>query len=204
VEPTAVAVFSAFESKRDDAVDLVKPIERFLFAISSGLYFPVVTAVSALCLYTLFLVGAAVGDIVLRIRHGSSGLAAYRKELEAEIAGGGEHLDARLERLLQMTELDANRRLDRVRFVIKVGPALGLMGTLIPMGVSLASLAEGNIPRMAGSMVTAFTATVAGLACGVVAYLIALLRESWTRAEIREMEFVTEIRAREATKTGGD
>ena len=46
------------------------------------------------------------------------------------------------------------------------------MGTLIPMGVSLASLAEGNIPKMAGSMVTAFTATVAGLACGVVLTLL--------------------------------
>jgi biopolymer transport protein ExbB/TolQ len=189
----------------DGAVDFVKTLERFLFAISSGLYLPVIAAVSVLCLYTLFLVGAAASDIFLRIRNGASELVAYRKKLEAEIARGSEHLDARLERLLQTAELDASRRLDRVRFVIKVGPALGLMGTLIPMGVSLASLAEGNIPRMAGSMVTAFTATVAGLACGVVAYLIALLRESWARAEIREMEFVTEIRAREATKaTGGE
>jgi biopolymer transport protein ExbB/TolQ len=66
------------------------------------------------------------------------------------------------------------------------------------MGVSLASLAEGNNPKMAGSMVTAFTATVAGLACGVVSYIIALLRENWARADIREMEFLTEVQAREA------
>lgn len=39
------------------------------------------------------------------------------------------------------------KKLDRIRFVIKVGPALGLMGTLIPMGISLAALAEGNIQK---------------------------------------------------------
>ena len=37
------------------------------------------------------------------------------------------------------------------------------------------------------------------LACGVVAYIIALLRENWARADIREMEFLTEVRAREAS-----
>ena len=180
-------------------MNVIGALERFLFAISSGLYLPVVGAVSALCIYTLWLLGALLGDTLIRLRKGSSQLNAYRRKLEQEITLGGEHVDARLERLLQTAELEASRRLDRVRFVIKVGPALGLMGTLISMGVSLASLAEGNIPKMAGSMVTAFTATVAGLACGVVAYIIALLRENWARADIREMEFLTEVRAREAS-----
>lgn len=179
----------------------VQSLERFLYAISSGLYLPVIASVSALCLYTLWLLGALGGDAYLRFRRGPADIAAYRKQLASEIANCGDHLDARLERILQAAELSASRRLDRVRFVIKVGPALGLMGTLIPMGVSLASLAEGNIPKMAGSMVTAFTATVAGLACGVVAYLIAVVRENWARAEIREMEFITEIAAREGAET---
>ena len=185
-------------------MNIVRALERFLFVLSSGLYFPVLAAVSALCIYTLWLLGALLGDSFIRLRRGSSQLDAYRGKLELEITRSGEHLDARLERLLQSAELEASRRLDRVRFVIKVGPALGLMGTLIPMGVSLASLAEGNIPKMAGSMVTAFTATVAGLACGVVSYIIALLRENWARADIREMEFLTEVRAREvsAPKSG--
>jgi len=74
-----------------------------------------------------------------------------------------------------------------------VGPALGLMGTLIPMGISLAALAEGNIPKMAGSMVTAFTATVAGLGAGVLAYLLALSRERWVRADVREMAHAAEL-----------
>ena len=35
------------------------------------------------------------------------------------------------------------RRLERSRFLAKVGPMLGLMGTLIPMGPALAGLASG-------------------------------------------------------------
>ena len=57
----------------------------------------------------------------------------------------------------------------------------------------LAALAEGNIPKMAGSMVTAFTATVAGLGAGVLAYLLALSRERWVRADVREMAHAAEL-----------
>lgn len=110
---------------------------------------------------------------------------------------GGNHLDARLERLLQEHELALIKRLDRVRFVIKTGPSLGLMATLIPIGIALAALAQGDIPKMAGSMVTTFTATVVGLGAGTVAYLIALAQEKWVRADLREMEFATEVALRE-------
>ena len=92
--------------------------------------------------------------------------------------------------------------LDRVRFVIKVGPSLGLMATLIPMGIALAALAQGDIPRMAGSMVTAFTATVVGLVAGTIAYLVALGREKWLRADLREMEFATALALRAASAEG--
>ncbi|MFO0753490.1 MAG: MotA/TolQ/ExbB proton channel family protein, partial [Thermodesulfovibrionales bacterium] len=95
--------------------------------------------------------------------------------------------------LLQMAELELVKSLDRVRFAIRVGPALGLMGTLIPMGISLSALAQGDMPKMAGSMVTAFTATVVGLACGIIAYLMSLAREKWVRADMREMEYLTEL-----------
>ena len=94
--------------------------------------------------------------------------------------------------MLQTAELAQIKSLDKIRFVIRVGPALGLMGTLIPMGISLSSLAQGDMPKMAGSMVTAFTTVVVGLACSVLAYLMSLVKEKWVRADLREMEFFTE------------
>ncbi|TCJ18934.1 MotA/TolQ/ExbB proton channel family protein [Parasulfuritortus cantonensis] len=177
-------------------MNLVSLIEQFLFQVASALYLPVIGAVSLLVFHVALSFGGLCHEAWER-RRPAPALARYRARLGEELAAAEPHLDARLERLLQGEELAATRRLDRIRFVVKVGPALGLMGTLIPMGISLAALAEGNIPKMAGSMVTAFTATVAGLGCGVAAYLIALVREKWLRADIREMEYLTEVAARE-------
>ena len=70
------------------------------------------------------------------------------------------------------------------------------MGTLIPMGISLSSLAQGDMAKMAGSMVTAFTTVVVGLGCSVAAYLMSLVKEKWVRADMREMEFMTELALR--------
>lgn len=108
-------------------------------------------------------------------------------------------LDIRLERFLQESELGIAKSLDKIRFAIRVGPALGLMGTLIPMGVALSALAQGDMPKMAASMVTAFTTTVVGLACGVAAFLMSLVKEKWARADMREMEYLTELSLRGAT-----
>ena len=175
---------------------LITTLEGLLYAVSSALYLPVIALVSGLSVYVVYLAGQLAADALARARNGSELLEGYATRLKAEALKDEAHLDARLERLLQWVESEAIGTLDRIRFVIKIGPALGLMGTLIPMGISLASLAEGNVPKMAGSMVTAFTATVAGLACGVIAYLIAMVRETWLRADLREMEFATELAAR--------
>ncbi len=183
-------------------MDVVRWLEGFLFQIASGLYAPVVVLVSALAVYTTWAFGSFLADAALRWRRGSADQAAFAVALESEQQAGGADVEARVEKLLRLHEIRAAARLDRVRFIIKVGPALGLMGTLIPMGVSLASLAEGNIPKMAGSMVTAFTATVAGLACGVLAYVIALLREKWVRTDLLEMEYLAETRMNQVAKPG--
>jgi biopolymer transport protein ExbB/TolQ len=69
------------------------------------------------------------------------------------------------------------------------------------MGISLSSLAQGDMPGMAGSMVTAFTTVVVGLACSVAAYLMSLVKEKWVRADMREMEYQTEMMLRRYTSS---
>lgn len=181
---------------------LLALVEGFLFQVANALLYPVMLSVAGLSIYVVWLLGVLVADGMKRRSAGSPRLAAYRSALDREVTTDLPHLDARLERLLQEQELALATALDRVRFVIKVGPSLGLMATLIPMGIALAALAEGDIPKMAGSMVTAFTATVVGLGAGTVAYLIALKREKWVRSDLREMEFATELAAREQSQPG--
>jgi biopolymer transport protein ExbB/TolQ len=179
-------------------------LETYLYVISTGLFYPVVLGLVALTLWMVFCLGAMLRDGMERRKGRSVAQEHYRRALAAELTEcqiqDDRHLDIRLERLLQEAELRLLKSLDRVSFAVRVGPALGLMGTLIPMGISLSSLAQGNLPRMAQSMVTAFTTTVVGLACGVAAYLMAMVREKWVKADMREMECATERQLREVVK----
>lgn len=179
-------------------MDLIPLIEHSLYEVSTALYLPVIGGCALLIAYMPIQLGMTLFDGWQRLRRRFPERQAFLADLAAlRHAKPADRSTARLaidvERLLQAHELLLSRRLDRIRFVIKVGPALGLMGTLIPMGISLAALAEGNIPKMAGSMVTAFTATVAGLGAGVVAYLLALSRERWAREDVREMAHAAEL-----------
>jgi biopolymer transport protein ExbB/TolQ len=59
-------------------------------------------------------------------------------------------------------ELDVQRRLDRTRLLVRAGPAIGLMGTLIPLIPGLAALAGGDVSTLASDLRDAFGATVVG------------------------------------------
>jgi hypothetical protein len=182
-------------------MQILAGLESFLYLISSVLLLPVVAGLVLLTFWVFLFSGAFLREYLDR-RHGiSTPLARYREKLSAALRGATErsNLDILAERLLQTAELALVKSLDKIRFVIRVGPALGLMGTLIPMGISLSALAQGDMPRMAGSMVTAFTTVVVGLACSVAAYLMSLVKEKWVRADMREMEYQTEMMLRRYT-----
>ena len=49
------------------------------------------------------------------------------------------------ERALVDYELAVQRSLDRTRLLVRAGPAIGLMGTLIPLIPGLAALAGGDV-----------------------------------------------------------
>ncbi|OEZ63276.1 MotA/TolQ/ExbB proton channel family protein [Duganella sp. HH105] len=172
----------------------VHSIETLLYSISTILYLPVLLGIAALVLHMLVCFGTFGAEWLERRRGVRVLVATARQEMAAVLTAqeGEPGLDARLERLVQRADANGVRRLDAVRFVVRVGPALGLMGTLIPMGISLAGLAQGNLPKMAESMTTAFTATVVGLACSVSAYVLSLVREHWLRTDLTEIAYVAE------------
>jgi biopolymer transport protein ExbB/TolQ len=77
--------------------------------------------------------------------------------------------------------------------IIRVGPSLGLIGTLIPMGTGLAALGQGDMTKLSSDLVIAFTTTVVGLAIGIVAYFFYTIRRRWVELDIKNMELATEI-----------
>lgn len=84
--------------------------------------------------------------------------------------------NARIEHALADYELAVQRRLDKTRLLVRAGPALGLMGTLIPLAPGLEALADGNVTSLAQDLKTAFGATVVGLLVGTVAFALTLWR----------------------------
>ncbi len=180
-------------------------IREILHLIAGLLIWPVMLGLIALSAATLFVIGAYLREVWERSRGRRAALAAARARLEAVAAEGGpDPIDLRLEKALQTEERALWGALSRLRLAVRVGPALGLMGTLIPMAYALKGLSEGNLPALASNMVTAFAATVIGLAISVIAYLIAASREAWVRSDTRELTFRAEelLRASGAPASG--
>jgi len=107
--------------------------------------------------------------------------------------GGDEKLPVRVEKLLQDYELLATKRLERTRILVRIGPMLGLMGTLIPMGPALLALTHGDVQTLANNLIIAFGTTVVGLLVGGVAFVISTIRERWYSQDLSDMAYVCEM-----------
>ena len=82
------------------------------------------------------------------------------------------------------------RRLERTRLLVRAGPALGLMGTLIPLSPALAGLAEGNVTELSENLRLAFSITVLGLLVGLLGFAISLVRDRLYGQDLSDLEFV--------------
>ena len=197
-------------------LSLLGILENGLFALGQVLRFPVMVLLWACVLSAVFLAGGCLVELVVRKRERFGfdlnawlrigpvlgGDDTRRRQLPASLralvadielrrsqgmlAGGG------LEHAVLSREEDVKRRLTAPRMLVKVGPSLGLLGTLIPMGSSLASLASGNLEAMAGQMVVAFTTTIIGLATGTLAYVVAAVRQGWVNETVYEQRYLAE------------
>jgi biopolymer transport protein ExbB/TolQ len=96
-----------------------------------------------------------------------------------------------VEHALADYELAVQRRLDRTRILVRAGPALGLMGTLIPLAPGLAALGHGDVSRLATDLRTAFAATTIGLLVGTVAFALTLMRTRVYSEDLTVLERAT-------------
>jgi biopolymer transport protein ExbB/TolQ len=95
---------------------------------------------------------------------------------------------AATERALVDYELAVQRTLDRTRLLVRAGPAIGLMGTLIPLIPGLAALAGGDVGTLAADLRDAFGATVVGLLVGTVAFALTLTRTRMYTEDLAGLE----------------
>jgi biopolymer transport protein ExbB/TolQ len=92
----------------------------------------------------------------------------------------------------RMAEYDyqSMKRLERTRILVRAGPALGLMGTLIPLSPALEALAEGDVSRLTEELRVAFSVTVAGILIGMIAFAVSLIRDRLYAQDYSDVEYV--------------
>ncbi|MBA4191287.1 MAG: flagellar motor protein MotA [Planctomycetaceae bacterium] len=92
----------------------------------------------------------------------------------------------------RLTDLESSvaDALSRLSFLTRIGPMLGLLGTLIPLGPALTGLSAGNIQQLSSNLVVAFAATVVGLVVSCLAYGIGMVRRAWYGRDMDDLDYV--------------
>jgi biopolymer transport protein ExbB/TolQ len=205
----------------ESKMNLLGLLESGLYALGQVLRLPVIVLLWVSVAAALYLAGRLLVEVVARRREHAD-FDIDRWLADGPPLAADEARRSRLPRaprglLEDFRQLDVSRRaqtgtlenlvarhdeqqratLSAARALVRIGPSLGLLGTLIPMGSSLAALAGGNLSAMAGQMVVAFTSTIIGLATGTAAYAIATVRQGWVNQAIREQRYLAERLAAE-------
>ncbi len=85
-------------------------------------------------------------------------------------------------------EIEADKELSTPRLLSKVGPVLGLIGTLISMSPALMGLSTGNIEGMAYNMQIVFATTVIGLLISMIGLVTLQYKQRWLKSYLNALE----------------
>ncbi|WP_273534377.1 MotA/TolQ/ExbB proton channel family protein [Prevotella aurantiaca] len=188
-------------------------ITDILYWISSGLLVPVILILIFFFLRSLLLLGGFFSQY-LTMRQSGTLLHKEVKELSADnlstladrlpkgklpvaacISKMMEHRNspAKVNFLLDEYECMIERELETPKMFTKMGPMLGLMGTLIPMGPALVGLSSGDIASMAYNMQVAFATTVIGLFAGGIGFVVKSVRQRWYRRDMGALNYIADM-----------
>lgn len=190
-------------------------ISDILYWISTGLLVPVIVLLIVLFVRALILIGSFFGQY-LTVRKTD---VLIRKAMEDIDTGNLQNFESRLpekgnsivliymrrilnsrsnnamvRRFLDDFELAADKDLAISKTLTKLGPMLGLMGTLIPMGPALVGLSTGDIASMAYNMQVAFATTVVGLFSSAIGFMTQQVKQRWYLQELSYLEYIASLK----------
>lgn len=95
--------------------------------------------------------------------------------------------------LITNFENDAEKDVILSKLLSKMGPILGLIGTLIAMSPALVGLSTGDIAGMAYNMQVVFATTVVGLVVSAVGLVTLQFKQRWYAKEVNHLDYVSRI-----------
>jgi biopolymer transport protein ExbB/TolQ len=188
-------------------------IDKTMYWLSSGLLIPVMIAVLFFLVKALMLIGSMYhlhtrrlrfkrdhGRTISKLNGGNINDLAAQLNKETGLLPNtlsllflSSHSPVHREKQIVDFEMICEKDLDASRTLSKMGPILGLMGTLIPMGPALAGLASGDIATMSQQMQIAFNTTVLGLVIGSIGFISLQLKQRWYTEDLNTIEFVNDL-----------
>lgn len=116
---------------------------------------------------------------------------SHKEVLKTLLTTGNVSNDFRESLALKMVEdetINSAKNLEKTDIVAKIAPAIGLMGTLIPLGPGLTALGAGDIQSLSQHLTIAFDAAVLGMASAAIAFIVSKVRRRWYEEEISNLE----------------
>lgn len=190
-------------------------ISQILFLVSDSLLIPDIIVLLVLFVRALFLVGSFYNQYITKYKNERqlrpilNQLTPERmEELQAALPEKDNSLYIKYLRAIlarpaddtyadyMITNFENNAEKDVVtsKLLAKVGPVLGLIGTLIAMSPALTGLSQGDISKMASNMQVVFATTVVGLVVSLVGLVTLQFKQRWYAKEVNQLDYITRIR----------
>ena len=190
-------------------------ISRVLFGIANSLLIPDIILLILFFLRALVQLGGTYNGFMLRRRNnqrfnhlikdltpdGIENLkeslpqktdSLYVRYLKDMLDNGKDHEDY-TDYLITQYETETVKEVNLSRLLAKLGPVLGLIGTLISMSPALVGLSTGDISGMAYNMQVVFAATVVGLVISAVGLFTLQLKQRWFAQDVNNLDYVARI-----------
>lgn len=174
---------------------MIEKLQGTVYIITNLLLWPVVIALLCGMAHTLFLMGNTIMEWYQRkiqpvaIKSANNMPEAMRKLYGVQEYLKQQNLDptASAWLLVDRAEAALAKRIGKAQMWVRLGPALGLAGTLIPLGSALTALAANDLELLSQRLILAFGTTVIGLISGAVAWLLASTMQRWYTLDIAEL-----------------
>ncbi len=190
-------------------------ISQLLFLVSDSLLIPDIIVLLVLFVRALLLVGSFYNQYITKYKNERQlrpilqQLTPERiEELQAVLPEKDNSLfvkylrailarpadDTYADYMITNFENEAEKDVVTSKLLAKVGPVLGLIGTLIAMSPALTGLSQGDISKMASNMQVVFATTVVGLVVSLVGLVTLQFKQRWYAKEINQLDYITRIR----------
>lgn len=189
-------------------------ISKALFGIANSLLIPDIILLIVFFFRALLMAGGTYSAYMTR-RRNSRRFDRAIKELQPECVDGLRQLlpqrpdslftlyladllaaprtDDYADYMIAKFEAEAAKDINMAHILTKIGPILGLIGTLISMSPALVGLSSGDISGMAYNMQVVFASTVVGLVISAVGLTTAQTKQRWYAKDINNLDYVARM-----------